>query len=248
MTAMRKKAHGLAVLVVMLMVANSAIDLAALASNYAQFQFLRLLESGAPSAANVSTLVISNEMESYQIGLLQILLFNLTIICFLGWLHRAYRNLEIFGKNNNRFSPGWAVGWWFIPVANIFRPFQIMDELWQNSLNISPAETRLTPASERIGPATHITKLTFVDELKRAPKSIKCSWAAWIVSLFSAGVIGMTDTTIPKLMISDIAYAACAVFALAMVVQIDRRQESIEADSPFNSTPSGTPQTSDSKH
>jgi len=39
-----------------------------------------------------------------------------------------------------------------------------------------------------------------------------------------------------------------ARYTLAMVVQIDRRQESIEADSPFNSTPSGTPQTSDSKH
>ena len=46
------------------------------------------------------------------------------IITFLMWLHRASSNLASLGYINQRFSPGWAVGWWFIPFMNILRPFE----------------------------------------------------------------------------------------------------------------------------
>ena len=32
-----------------------------------------------------------------------------------------------------RFTPGWAVGWWFVPFANLVKPFQTMRELWKAS-------------------------------------------------------------------------------------------------------------------
>ena len=31
------------------------------------------------------------------------------------------------------FSPGWAVGWYFIPFANLWKPYQAMKEIWQAS-------------------------------------------------------------------------------------------------------------------
>src|SRR4030095_10643316 len=37
------------------------------------------------------------------------------IIPFLIVLHRAYANLSPLKARNLEFSPGWAVGWWFIP-------------------------------------------------------------------------------------------------------------------------------------
>ncbi|MFL6227217.1 MAG: DUF4328 domain-containing protein [Pyrinomonadaceae bacterium] len=30
-------------------------------------------------------------------------------------------------------SPGWAVGYWFIPFANLVRPYQVVKELWIKS-------------------------------------------------------------------------------------------------------------------
>ena len=49
------------------------------------------------------------------------------------WQHRAHSNLRAFGRNGLRYTPGWAVGWWFIPIANLWKPFQTVRELWKAS-------------------------------------------------------------------------------------------------------------------
>ena len=49
-------------------------------------------------------------------------------ITFLAWMDRAYSNLTAFGYQR-RFDLGWAIGGWFVPIMNIFRPFQIMREI-----------------------------------------------------------------------------------------------------------------------
>jgi hypothetical protein len=64
---------------------------------------------------------------------LQILLDIGTAVAFLIWLHRAYKNLPSLGQRHFRFTPGWAVGFFFIPFLNFFRPFQAMRELWHGS-------------------------------------------------------------------------------------------------------------------
>jgi len=32
-----------------------------------------------------------------------------------------------------RFTPGWSVGWYFVPVMSLWKPFQAMREIWQAS-------------------------------------------------------------------------------------------------------------------
>lgn len=67
------------------------------------------------------------------ISLFEILLRLLTIIFFLIWLFKAYKNLPALESRNLEFSPGWAVGWWFIPFANLVKPYQVVSELWKES-------------------------------------------------------------------------------------------------------------------
>lgn len=45
------------------------------------------------------------------------------------WQHRAQTNLRALGVSGLRFSPGWAVGWWFVPIANYVMPFLTVREL-----------------------------------------------------------------------------------------------------------------------
>src|SRR5260370_20338084 len=65
------------------------------------------------------------------------LLFLLALIAsatlWLCWLHRAYSNLKLLGTRETRFTTGWAVGYWFLPVFNLFRPYQIVSDLWMRS-------------------------------------------------------------------------------------------------------------------
>ena len=53
---------------------------------------------------------------------------------FVGmWIHRSHANLFLADLPALEFTPGWAVGWYFIPIANLFKPFQAMRELWYAS-------------------------------------------------------------------------------------------------------------------
>jgi hypothetical protein len=61
------------------------------------------------------------------------LVFIATVIVWCIWQHRAQRNAIDLTTGGLRFSPGWAVGWWFIPIANLWKPFQTVRELWKAS-------------------------------------------------------------------------------------------------------------------
>ncbi len=69
------------------------------------------------------------------IGLLQVLVLVATCIPFCMWVHRANRNAHALGAKGMQFTPGWAVGWYFIPIANLWKPYQAMKEIWQASHN-----------------------------------------------------------------------------------------------------------------
>jgi hypothetical protein len=65
------------------------------------------------------------------IGLLQMLIYLATGVMFIIWFRRAYRNLEALGKEGLRFEAGWTVGEWLLPILNLVRPKQIMNDLWR---------------------------------------------------------------------------------------------------------------------
>jgi hypothetical protein len=52
---------------------------------------------------------------------------------FFTWIYRAKANTAALGAAHLRFTPGWAVGWYFIPIANFWKPYLAMKELWQAS-------------------------------------------------------------------------------------------------------------------
>lgn len=53
-------------------------------------------------------------------------------VVFLIWFYRVCDNLTIL-RAEGEFSPGWAVGYWFIPFLNLVRPFQVTREIWKAS-------------------------------------------------------------------------------------------------------------------
>jgi hypothetical protein len=38
------------------------------------------------------------------------------------------------------FTPGWSVGWFFIPIANLWKPYQAVKEIWEVSRGPSAPE------------------------------------------------------------------------------------------------------------
>lgn len=56
-----------------------------------------------------------------------------TIIVFAMWIYRAAANIVAAGVPGFDYTPGWAVGWYFIPFANLVKPFTAMRQTWNAS-------------------------------------------------------------------------------------------------------------------
>lgn len=61
-----------------------------------------------------------------------VLLVSMVLNSF--WIYQAHRNMWVRSDENMEISPGWAIGWYAAPIANLFKPFQAMRELYRMSL------------------------------------------------------------------------------------------------------------------
>ncbi len=50
------------------------------------------------------------------------------------WLVRAARNAAEFDPHPKSFSGGWTLGWFFIPIANLWMPFRAIRYMWNVSI------------------------------------------------------------------------------------------------------------------
>jgi hypothetical protein len=60
------------------------------------------------------------------------IVYIFSAIVFIMWFRRAYYNLKHLGVKTS-YGEGWAAGAWFVPILNLFRPYQIMRELYEIS-------------------------------------------------------------------------------------------------------------------
>jgi hypothetical protein len=114
----------------------------ALVDDLAEFVQVQMGQVSADQVAN-------NDPVQGIIGLLQSGLGIVTGITFLKWIYRAYKNIQGFGAEGLRFSPGWAVGYYFIPILSLIRPVQVMGEIWRASDD--PRDWQRKPGSWLIG-------------------------------------------------------------------------------------------------
>lgn len=101
-----------------------------------------------PDGASADAALISAGLAA----ILYIIAFLVCIVVFLMWLYRARRNLSPLGITVVRWSPGWAIAWWFIPIMSLFRPYQVVKETWEASdPMITPSERQFRDKSGFIG-------------------------------------------------------------------------------------------------
>ena len=73
-------------------------------------------------------------MGSYGLLLiLQTLLLVAGYVVLILWLRRAYYNLHQVPGLYPGYSDGWAAGAWFVPFINLWRPYTITREVWNDT-------------------------------------------------------------------------------------------------------------------
>ena len=107
----------------------------------AAFGFINaiMLQSQVRSGAFSITVNPSGQTQAMQttsisspLASLAPLLSIATIVCWLMWQHRVTSNIWARGMRIGT-SPGWAVGWWFVPVANLFMPAIAVQNVYRAS-------------------------------------------------------------------------------------------------------------------
>ncbi len=68
---------------------------------------------------------------SSSLSLPYILVELIAVVLLIVWVNRTYVTLPELGAHELQGSPGGAVGWWFVPIANLFKPFQYLREIWR---------------------------------------------------------------------------------------------------------------------
>ena len=51
------------------------------------------------------------------------------------WIYRVNKNTHNITSQSMEYTPGWAVGWHFVPVASIWYPYFVISELYRANRN-----------------------------------------------------------------------------------------------------------------
>ncbi len=148
------------------------------------------------------------------------LLFTTTLVSALAfsfWFYRVAKNAQSF-KGPLSSSPGMAVGCWFIPIYNLWRPYQVTTEIWR--------------ASDAEG-----SRVVLLSNAPAAPGWILAWWLLWIISGFVINVatsdltahVALTAEQVQTLtlwtLIGIVMNLLSLVLAIFVIRGITRRQE-----------------------
>ena len=159
--------------------------------------------------------VANNDPIQVVVGLLQSGLGIVTGIAFLKWIYRAYKNIKGFGAEGLRFSPGWAVGYYFIPILSLIRPVQVMGEIWRASDD--PGNWRQKPGSWLIaGWWTLFLLYTGVTQIS-------------LEIAFQASTNDQWTLAAVLAILGDLFSIPLSIITLRLVTEIYRRQEALVA-------------------
>ena len=140
------------------------------------FQYL-LLKSVAEGYSITPEVANANDFRQSIIAILFAILYLFSVVFFIQWFRRAYFNQEIKFKSMASTN-GWVSGAWFVPIMNLFKPFQLMQEIYENAEN-------------------YLLDKEMIDEKKSRKSIIGWWWGLWIgtgvLSRISSSFLGSAD-------------------------------------------------------
>jgi hypothetical protein len=144
--------------------------------------------------------------------------FAVSVLLWLLWFHRAYRNVDSFGSLDMRMSSGWAVAAWFIPIVNWFLPKSLANDIWRGT-DPDPPQDGTEP---KVAPLVHWW------------------WGAWVVAnllgnlsfrLFDdARTLDAERSAVAVDIAAGISFVVAGVLALRFVRAVTEREAARAAD------------------
>jgi len=97
-----------------------------LLTSYQQGDYISLEAAFADGEGVISLLQIT--------GFASLLAFIASAILIIQWIYRANANVRQLGALNMHYTPAWSVGYYFIPIFNLWKPYLAMKEIFKASI------------------------------------------------------------------------------------------------------------------
>ncbi len=138
------------------------------------------------------------------------------VITYCVWMYRSNANARALGATGLQYTPGWSVGYWFIPLLNLVRPYQATKEIYQASLGDQVDFSGTQNWTSNV-----------------VPGFFGAWWFCWVVSNILQRIESRADrlpnglgpATIPIGIASTTLSVAAAVLAIMVVREITNTQE-----------------------
>lgn len=157
------------------------------------------------------------------VGLLGSAVHLFASVLFLVWTHNAALNVRAFGQGGFEFTPGWCVGWWFIPIASLWKPYQALKEIWRAS------------DPEAVGTESRQTW-----QLRETPALFPLWWASYLGSGFIGAIGGLVvaigtwsgepSSVGPALVFASVVVSGIAAYAIFRIMRDLGLRQSICAE------------------
>lgn len=174
------------------------VEIISLLSDYLQYDLLQTVANGGQISTETAT---DNDLRQRIIAMIYLAVFIISGITFIRWFRRAYYNLHLKAESLS-FTEGWAAGCWFVPIICLYRPNQIMKELY--------LETQSLLSQKNENYAQNLTT-----------HSIVWWWALWIISSLLGQFIfrySLNAETIDELTVTTIASIIASIIGIPLAI------------------------------
>ena len=96
----------------------------------------------SPFAQTLNSLLVLGQSRARISGAFVFLLLTASV-GFLAWVYAANRSLRTQHGPAMRFTPAMSVVWFFVPIANLVKPYEVVQEIWQVSRQNPSDEGRI---------------------------------------------------------------------------------------------------------
>ena len=129
-----KSLAGPSFLLCVLLSIGALLEVASVGASLGYISFFeQILNGGFTSENEVVEAGTSLDNFSMYLGFTAIGVFALTVVAYCVFVYRAASNIHRSNARGMTTSPGWAVGWSFIPFVNLVKIYEVMRDVWQSS-------------------------------------------------------------------------------------------------------------------
>ena len=112
------------------------VAIISMGSNFLEYQLLSDYQNGVYTSQDKAVADgEASDQRQQEVALIYLALFIVSGFLILRWIHRANYNARQLGAQKMKFTPGWSIGYYFVPILILWKPYQAMKEIWKASHN-----------------------------------------------------------------------------------------------------------------